>query len=290
MDNLRVSLNYVLKHGVPHLMEVQKYDMRTPSGQVEERYWSLYNKPVFNSKDELIYIIHRVEDVTRQVQADLRVKAGEELISLIIDNVKEYALFMLDANGNITSWNRGAQHINGYKASEIIGKYVSVFYTEEDIRRGTPEQNLKLAKARGRLETEGWRTRKDGSKFWAEVVLTALCNDDGSVRAISKITRDITEQNKAKEQIKELNATLEQRVIERTAQLQESEKKYHNLFQYNPMPMWVIDEETFQFLDVNEAAVKHYGYGRKKFLSMSALDLCAVDEKERYIQANRTED
>src|SRR6185503_15949694 len=107
MDNLRVSLNYVLKHAVPHLMEVQKYDMRTPSGEVKEHYWSLYNKPVFNNKDELIYIIHRVEDVTRQVEADLRVKVGEELISLIIDNVKEYALFMLDAKGNITSWNRG---------------------------------------------------------------------------------------------------------------------------------------------------------------------------------------
>jgi hypothetical protein len=80
MDNLRDSLNYVLKHGVPHLMDVQKYDMRTINGNVEERYWSLYNKPVFNSKDEIIYIIHRVEDVTRQVQADLKVKAGEELI------------------------------------------------------------------------------------------------------------------------------------------------------------------------------------------------------------------
>lgn len=290
MDNLRVSLSYVLKHGVPHLMEVQKYDMRTPEGKVEERYWSLYNKPVFNSKDELIYIIHRVEDVTRQVQADLKVKAGEELISLIIDNVKEYALFMLDADGFVTSWNRGAEHIKGYKAAEIIGKHISVFYTDEEVRDRTPDRNLKMAKESRRLEVEGWRKRKDGSQFWAEVVLTALYNDDGSVRAISKITRDITERNNVKEQIKELNATLEQRVIERTNELFESEKKYHNLFQNNPMPMWVIDVETFQFLDVNDAAVRHYGFSREEFLNMTALDIRPEEERERYIQANRTED
>ena len=111
----------------------------------------------------------------------------------MVESVRDYAIFMLDPNGYIASWNRGAQAIKGYTADEIIGRHFSVFYGPEDIAAGKPEWELKIAAREGRFEDEGFRVRKDGTAFWANVVLTAVRDDDGTLLGFAKVTRDLTE-------------------------------------------------------------------------------------------------
>jgi PAS domain S-box-containing protein len=129
---------------------------------------------------------------------------SEERFRLLVETVKDYAIIMLDPQGNVVSWNAGAERITGYKAEEIIGRHFSQFYPQEDVAQGKTEHELKTAAAEGRFEDEGWRVRKDGSRFWANVILTALRNADGNLVGFVKITRDLTEQVRAQEQARRL--------------------------------------------------------------------------------------
>ncbi len=121
------------------------------------------------------------------------VKHGGRIYQLMVDGVRDYAIFMLDPDGYIASWNRGAQRIKGYTADEIIGRHFSVFYGPEDLAARKPEWELEVAARDGRFEDEGLRVRKDGTTFWANVVLTAIRDDDGSLVGFAKVTRDLTE-------------------------------------------------------------------------------------------------
>jgi PAS domain S-box-containing protein len=126
-----------------------------------------------------------------------------KLFQLMADRVTDYAIFLLDPQGNILSWNAGAAAIKQYNASEIIGRHFSIFYTSADIDRKWPEFELKRATTEGRFEDEGWRVRKDGSRFWANVIITALRDDQGTLLAFSKITRDLSERKKQEEILRE---------------------------------------------------------------------------------------
>jgi rsbT co-antagonist protein RsbR len=128
---------------------------------------------------------------------------SESSFRLLVQSVKDYAIIMLDPDGNVASWNEGAQKFKGYQAEEIVGKNFSIFYTQEDIARGKPAQELKIAADQGRFEDEGWRVRKDGSRFWANVTITALRNPDGSLRGFGKVTRDLTERKLVEEALKQ---------------------------------------------------------------------------------------
>lgn len=112
---------------------------------------------------------------------------------LLVESVQDYAIFMLDAGGSIISWNRGAERIKGYTEKEIVGRHFSAFYTREDRERGLPERGLAAARRDGHYEDEGWRIRKDGSRFWADVVITAVYDDAGTLIGFGKVTRDLTE-------------------------------------------------------------------------------------------------
>ena len=228
-----------------------------------------------------------VRDATEKKKSEEALKESEERYRLLTSEVYDYSIIMLSPEGNISSWNEGAQRIKGYPESEIIGKHFSVFYPSKDIENNYPMQYLDIAAKDGRFETEGWRVKKDGTLFWANVVLTAL-KRNGKIIGFSKITRDNTERRKKEEQIKQLNASLEQRVIERTEALQQSETKYRQLFENSPMPMWVIELPTLKFVDVNEAATIHYGYTREEFFSMSAYDIRPDDEKKRFLELNHS--
>src|ERR1051325_8393988 len=122
---------------------------------------------------------------------------------MMAGQVRDYAIFLLDTEGRVISWNKGAERIKQYRADEIVGKHFSTFYTEADRARGWPALELKRAMMDGRFEDEGWRVRKDGSRFWANVIITALRDEAGKLLAFSKITRDLSERRLEQEALRQ---------------------------------------------------------------------------------------
>src|SRR6516164_6879133 len=144
----------------------------------------------------------RVEERTRELtEAITRLRDSERRFRLFVDGVTDYAIFMLDTEGLITNWNAGAGRIKGYRAEEIIGQHFSVFYSPKDREDGMPWRMLTTAARDGRVEAEGWRIRKDGSPFWANVVIDAVHDDAGDLIGFAKITRDMTERRAVEEQL-----------------------------------------------------------------------------------------
>lgn len=134
----------------------------------------------------------------------------EKHFGLLANNIKDYAVLMLDPNGTIVSWSRGAEFIKGYTEDEIIGKHISLFYTDKDVNKNEPWRNLEIAKEKGFYDSEGWRVKKDGSLFWANVLFTALKDEDGKLYGYTKVTRDITEKRKIQEQLELLYRQIDQ--------------------------------------------------------------------------------
>ncbi|MBE1593779.1 PAS domain S-box protein [Nonomuraea angiospora] len=141
-------------------------------------------------------------------------------MELLVQSIRDYAIFMLDPRGRIVSWNAGAQHIKGYTAEEIIGSHFSVFYPHEDVAAGKPFRGLEAAAADGRWEEEGWRVRKDGTRFWASVVITALRDGRGELRGFGKVTRDLTERRSMARALDERGL-----LLARLVQAQERERR-----------------------------------------------------------------
>src|SRR5579862_9278747 len=142
-----------------------------------------------------------------------------EIYQRLVQEVRDYAIFMLDQKGFIRTWNAGAERLKGYKPQEIIGRHFSCFYPEVDIHNKKPDKELELALADGRLEDEGWRIRKDGSRFWANVIITAIFDENRKHLGFAKVTRDLTERRMAEDALRAERADLEKRVDERTAAL-----------------------------------------------------------------------
>ena len=138
-----------------------------------------------------------------QAVADL-----DQRFRLFVERVEDYAIFMLDTEGRVATWNEGAERITRYSAREIIGQAMARFYTREDIADGLPAQLLETAEAEGRVEAEGWRVRKDGSRFWASVSITAIRDEGQRLQGFGKVTRDLTERRRAEEFLRELSARL----------------------------------------------------------------------------------
>jgi two-component system, NtrC family, sensor kinase len=185
-------------------------------------------RAVRDEQGKLLYYEGFVEDITQRKRAEKALRDSEERLRLVIEGVKDYAIFMLDKNGYVASWNSGAEKILGYEAQEIIGQSFEYFFPDDEIAQSWPFQGLKIAISVGRFEVEGWRIRKDGSKFWANVITTALYDENGNLQGFCKVTRDITERKQAQEALQRSNEELEQRVQQRTLQLEEAIKRLKN--------------------------------------------------------------
>jgi len=142
-------------------------------------------------------------------------RAAEQRYRMLVDSVQDYSIFSLDATGYVTSWNSGAQRIKQYAAEEIIGKHFSTFYTPQDVEAGMPERVLRTATETGHYEGEGWRVRKDGTRFWSSIVVTPILDEDARLVGFSKVTRDITDRKKLLEELQRHSEELELQVAER---------------------------------------------------------------------------
>ena len=148
---------------------------------------------------EAIGVIGLITDITERKHAAERLRESEERFRLMVESVRDYGIFMLDPEGHVVSWNAGAERIKGYRAAEILGQHFSRFYPKEDVQDGKPERQLLIAAAEGRAEDEGWRVRKNGTTFWANVIISALRDQFGELRGFAKVTRDITERKQAED-------------------------------------------------------------------------------------------
>src|ERR1700716_2271871 len=150
-----------------------------------------------------------LDQIVQRQKTDEELRRSEERFRLLVESVQDYAIVMLDPSGRVTSWNAGAEKIKGYKAKEILGQHSSCFYSRDQVAQNKPQMALDAAAADGRFESEGWRIRKDGSRFWASVVTTALRDQLGTLIGFSKITRDLSERKRAEEEQRKLASLIE---------------------------------------------------------------------------------
>jgi PAS domain S-box-containing protein len=164
--------------------------------------------PIRDTSGELIGYAKITRDLSLRADAEATLKRSEEQFRLLVQSVTDYAIYMLDPNGLVSSWNAGAERIKGYLPEEIIGQHFSRFYSEEDRVSGEPQRALDTAKNEGRFVKEGWRIRKDGTRFWASVVIDPIRGDDGALIGFAKITRDLTERQQAQQELDQAREAL----------------------------------------------------------------------------------
>ena len=203
-EPLEFEETVIYPDGRPHTHLVIKFPLRDAGGRV--------------------YAIGGVSsDISQRLHAEEALRHAEERQRQIIENIKDYAIIMLNPDGQIVTWNGAAERIKGYATDEIVGRHFSVFYPAEDLATGLPERALATARAEGRFQHEGWRVRKDGSQFWAEVIITTIRDASGTLQGFVKVTRDLTERKKADEHILQLNGELQRRAEQLEASNKELE-------------------------------------------------------------------
>ena len=200
-----------------------------------------------------------MHDLSRERAHEIESRASEELLRLMVEDVHDYAILMLDTEGDVATWNAGAQRLKGYTAKEILGRHFSVFYPPEDVADGKPERELQIATAEGRLEDQGWRIRKDGSRFWADVVITALRDETGSLRGFGKVTRDVTERRRAENQ------------------LRAAEEQFRRSFDDAPIGMTIVGLDG-RYLEVNDAFCAILGHPRETLIGLARQSVTHPDD------------
>jgi PAS domain S-box-containing protein len=204
--------------------------------------------PIRNANGEVAGVVLVFRDVTDRREAERSLRESEERFRLLVEGAQDYAIFTLDPQGYITTWNSGARHIKGYTAEEIIGKHVSCFYPPEIVEAGLPQRELETAAAKGRFEDEGWRVRKDGSKFWANVIITALKDESGKLKGFSKITRDRTED------------------MRKESQIRDSEVRFRRLFETAKDGILILDSASGKITEANPYITELLGYSTDELI------------------------
>jgi PAS domain S-box-containing protein len=232
-----------------------------------------------SNQEERLRSIAELQQKAQVLEKQLATRQRETQFRLLVEAVQDYAIFMLDPAGNVASWNAGAERIKQYKAGEIIGKHFSQFYPEEDVRNGKPQWELVIAQQEGRFEDEGWRLRKDGSRFWANVIITAVRDSSGKLVGFAKVTRDITERMETKQ-------ALEREVAERRVAQNELHKSERSLRELSLHLLRTQDEERRRIgRDLHDSLGQYLAVLKMKLDSAASLvgrndELAATDISE----------
>ncbi|MGA2094934.1 MAG: PAS domain S-box protein [Candidatus Acidiferrum sp.] len=221
-------------------------------------------------------ILESNRDITQRKKADDELRLSEERFRLLVSGVRDYAIVTLDPEGYVTSWNTGAERIKGYSAEEVMGKHFSMFFSEEDIKQDKAGTELKIAIQQGRCEEEGWRVRKDGTHFWASVVVTALHNEKGRLYGFGKITRDITERKRAESALARKQEELAGSIAELNATNKELEAFSYSVSHDLRAPLRTIDGFSLALLEdysdkLDAEGKKHLDRVRAATQKMGAL-------------------
>ncbi|WP_247004213.1 PAS domain-containing sensor histidine kinase [Halosolutus gelatinilyticus] len=211
----------------------------------------------------------RIWWLSEEQRSDSR-QPDEEQFGAFVSAVKDYAIFMLDPEGTIVSWNQGAERIKGYSKDEIVGEHFSTFYTDDDVVDDVPDRNLEIAATEGRVEDEGWRIREDGSRFWANVTITAIRDDEGALQGFTKVTRDMTERREYEHQLEEQAARLER-------QRDDLKQELDDIFERIDDAFCALNDE-FRFEYVNERAETYLGKPAGELLGRKPWEVIDVDE------------
>ena len=240
-------------------------------GLVDENEWTFIRKDgsrflvslsataLFDSAGTITGFLGMIADITERKKSETALRESEERFRLVVEGVMDYAILMLDPEGRVSSWNSGAARIKGYQAEEIIGQHFSKFYPPEALAIGKPARELVETLARGHFEDEGWRVRKDGSLFYANVLITAIYDSSGRHRGFGKVTRDITESNRARER------------------LRESEERFRRAFDSAPIGMALVSPEG-RWIKVNRVLCDMIGYSETDLLQTDFQHITHPDD------------
>ena len=245
---------------------VEQFTCRITSGDDRRERWLEHRSSTIESGQYAGGRIELYYDVTDRRENKQALKQSEQRFRSLVQAVDEYAIFMLDPDGCVVTWNTGAEQIKGYEPEEILGEHFSTFYTPEDVENGVPERNLERATLQGSIEDEGWRLRADGSTFWATVTITTIRDDEGTLQGYAKVTRDMTDQRKRE-------------------QLLQREKLLERHQEYTDDILDAIDDVFYVLDDAgalrrwNESLCEMTGYSDAEVASMHALDFFDEDDK-----------
>jgi PAS domain S-box-containing protein len=281
IDAITIGLNTLAEEAEASGKVVRDYEKRVNSIMNVLLRYTLFDFsekiPVGDIGDELDAISIGLNTMAEELESAREVEKqhlkaiteSEERFRLLVEQVKDYAIITLDVNGNITSWNSGAESIKGYKANEIIGKNFSIFYTPEEIAANEPRENLKHALEQGHYEAEGWRVKKDGSLFWANIVYTPLYTADGKLKGFSKVTRDMTQRKKAEEELKRTNNFLDM------------------VLEHIPNMVFVKDAKELRFVRFNKAGEELLGFKKEDLIGKNDYDFFPKDQADFFTQKDR---
>ena len=234
------------------------------------RFWANVNITAIRDDDgHLMGYAKVTRDLTEQRNTAKAMRASEERFSLLVQSVKDYAILMLDPQGKVASWNVGAKRIKGYDSEEIIGQSFERFYTEEDRARQWPHSLLAQAVAQGSVEDTGWRVRKDGMRFWANVDITAIRDDEGQLMGYAKVTRDLTEQRSAAEAIRA------------------NEERFRTIVEAAPNGFLMVNTQG-EIVLLNSQVEQIFGYTREELIGRSFDTLVSPEHRERHPENRET--
>lgn len=250
-----------------------------------------YAKPLFDKNEALVGAVHLLMDVTTERRCKIleqrsleltaaveSLKRSEERYHAMVAEVEDYAVILMSRDGTIQNWNRGAEEIKGYRANEIIGKDFRIFYSEADRAAGLPDRLLNEALSKGKANHEGWRIRKDGTRFWGNISITALHNHQGEVIGFTKVTRDLTGQRNQEIRIQQINEAL----TLKNEQLRRSEERYHRM-------VTEVEDYVIILID-NEGRIENWNKGAEKIKGYTADEIIGKHFSIFYPEEDRKND